>query len=52
MAKNCIYSNTSNNKARFLLGEKGSKSLICIGINPSTAEPNNLDNTLKLILRL
>jgi hypothetical protein len=28
------------------LGERGKKTLVCIGINPSTAEPDNLDNTL------
>lgn len=46
-----LYSTTKNNKARFFLGEKGEKTLICIGINPSTAEPNKLDNTLKNVRR-
>ena len=31
---------------RYVLGTRGKKPLICIGINPSTAEPYNLDNTL------
>ena len=31
---------------RFILGTRGKNPLICIGINPSTAEPDNLDNTL------
>lgn len=44
-----IYKNTNDNKARFLLGEHGNRILICIGINPSTAEPDNLDNTLKRV---
>jgi len=44
---NWIYSTGFNNAARYLLGEKGENSLLCIGINPSTAEPNNLDNTLR-----
>lgn len=46
---NWIYSHSSDNKNRFILGEQGSRSLICIGINPSTAEPNNLDNTLNTV---
>ena len=51
MSSNWIYSKTDDNKARFLLGEKGDKTLLCIGINPSTAEPDNLDNTLKNVKR-
>ncbi len=46
-----IYKNTPKNDARFLLGQSGVKTLICIGINPSTAEPNNLDNTLTSVRR-
>jgi len=46
-----IYSNTKNNDARFLLWEKGKKTLVCIWINPSTAEPNKLDNTLRTVKR-
>ncbi|MDO4458649.1 MAG: DUF1643 domain-containing protein [Clostridia bacterium] len=37
---------------RYILGTKGKKPLICIGINPSTAEPDNLDNTLKSVQRI
>ncbi len=42
-----IYENNNDNTERYVLGEKGQNMLACIGINPSTAEPNNLDNTLK-----
>lgn len=42
-----IYENNSDNSARFILGEIGKKTLICIGANPSTAEPGNLDGTTK-----
>jgi len=49
MKSHWLYSKTSDNKARFLLGEKGNKTLICIGINPSTAEPDNLDRTLTVV---
>lgn len=34
---------------RYILGTIGKKPLIAIGINPSTAEPENLDNTLKSV---
>lgn len=37
---------------RYVLGTRGKKPLICVGINPSTAEPGNLDNTLKSVERI
>ena len=37
---------------RYLLGTKGNRPLICVGINPSTAEPDHLDNTLKSVERI
>ena len=37
---------------RYVLGTRGKKPLICIGINPSTAEPDNLDPTLKSVERI
>ena len=37
---------------RYILGTRGEKPLICVGINPSTAEPNDLDNTLKSVERI
>ena len=37
---------------RYILGTKGARPLICIGINPSTASPDNLDNTLKSAQRI
>ena len=37
---------------RYILGTRGDNPLICIGINPSTAEPDNLDNTLKSVSRI
>ncbi len=45
-----IYINSDDNKYRFALGErKGSNLLICFGINPSTATPENLDLTMKMV---
>lgn len=37
---------------RYILGTRGSDPLICIGINPSTAAPDDLDNTLKSVARI
>lgn len=37
---------------RYILGTKGKNPLICIGINPSTAEPDHLDNTLASVQRI
>ena len=37
---------------RYLLGTRGKNPLICIGINPSTAVPGDLDNTLKSVQRI
>ena len=37
---------------RYILGTRGADPLICIGVNPSTAEPGNLDNTLKSVSRI
>ena len=37
---------------RYILGTRGEHPLICIGVNPSTAEPDRLDNTLKSVERI
>lgn len=37
---------------RYILGTRGKNPLICIGINPSTAQPDKLDNTLKSVERI
>lgn len=37
---------------RYILGTIGEKPLITIGINPSTAAPGDLDNTLKSVERI
>ena len=37
---------------RYILGTRGVNPLICIGINPSTAQPDDLDNTLKSVERI
>ena len=37
---------------RYILAKLGEDPIICVGINPSTAEPDNLDNTLKSVERV
>ena len=47
-----IYAPKFYSEYRYILGTRGKNPLICIGINPSTAEPDNLDNTLKSVERI
>ena len=47
-----IYAPNFYSEYRYILGTRGSNPLICIGINPSTARPDNLDNTLKSVQRI
>ena len=47
-----LYAPNFYSEYRYILGTRGQKPLICIGINPSTAEPDNLDNTLKSVERI
>ena len=37
---------------RYILGTRGERPLICVGVNPSTATPDHLDNTLKSVERV
>ena len=34
---------------RYILGERGERPIICVGVNPSTAEPDKLDRTMKRV---
>jgi hypothetical protein len=47
-----IYAPNFYSEYRYILGTRGKKPLICIGINPSTAKPDALDNTLKSVERI
>jgi len=47
-----LYAPNFYSEYRYILGTRGKRPLICIGINPSTAEPDNLDNTLKSVERI
>lgn len=47
-----LYQHNAANTVRYVLGEKNINMVACIGVNPSTAEPNTLDNTLKSVKRI
>ena len=47
-----LYAPNFYSEYRYILGTRGEKPLICIGINPSTAQPGDLDNTLKSVERI
>ena len=47
-----LYAPNFYSEYRYILGTRGKNPLICIGINPSTAEPDHLDNTLKSVERI
>lgn len=47
-----LYIPCAYGEYRYILGTKGKKPLICIGVNPSTAHPEALDNTLKSVERI
>ena len=46
-----LYEKNRDNSARYILGESGERPLVCVGINPSTAVPNDLDRTLTNVRR-
>ena len=47
-----IYDTNHDNTARYSLSPRGEKLLFCFGINPSTASPEKLDNTLRSVKRI
>ena len=47
-----LYAPNFYSEYRYILGTRGRNPLICIGINPSTAQPGDLDNTLKSVERI
>ena len=50
--KKWLYAPNFYSEYRYILGTRGGNPLICIGINPSTAQPGDLDNTLKSVERV
>ena len=47
-----LYQNNATDTARYILGERSENMVACIGVNPSTARPNALDNTLRSVKRI
>lgn len=47
-----IYVPDFYSEYRYILGTRGKRPLVAIGINPSTAAPDDLDNTLKSVERI
>ena len=47
-----LYAPNFYSEYRYILGPRGKNPLICIGVNPSTARPDALDNTLKSVERI
>ena len=47
-----LYAPAFYSEYRYILGTRGENPLICVGINPSTARPDALDNTLKSVQRI
>ena len=50
-----IYERDSGNNNRYALGqifEENGRTLICFGINPSTASPEQLDNTINKVIKI
>ena len=51
-SENWLYVPPTYREYRYILGTRGEKPLICVGVNPSTAAPGELDNTLKSVERV
>lgn len=50
-----IYEINKDNSVRFALGQifnPSGKTLLCFGINPSTACPESIDNTIRKIINI
>lgn len=47
-----IYTPSPDNSGRTLLGTKCAQPLVCVGVNPSTAAPGDLDPTVATVARV
>ena len=47
-----LYVPNTYSEYRYILGTRGEKPLICVGITPSTAAPDALDPTLRSVQRI
>lgn len=48
--KATIYKNNTNNSERYVLGTEGVNPLVVIGLNPSTADENEPDPTIRKVM--
>ena len=51
-ASRWLYVPNTYGEYRYILGTRGERPLICVGVNPSTAAPGDLDPTLKSVERV
>ena len=51
-ASRWLYVPNTYGEYRYILGTRGERPLICVGVNPSTAAPGELDPTLKSVERV
>lgn len=51
-AERWLYVPNVYGEYRYILGTRGERPLICVGVNPSTAAPGDLDPTLKSVERV
>lgn len=51
-AERWLYVPNTYREYRYILATRGERPLICVGVNPSTAAPGDLDNTLKSVERV
>lgn len=47
-----IYQTSPDNSFRFSLGHCSKSPILCIGVNPSTASPENPDSTIRSVKRI
>lgn len=50
-----LYEKSSDDKYRYVLGniiDENGRTLVCLGINPSTATPESLDKTVDNVRRI
>ena len=48
--KEWIYVQSPTKEERYVLGKRGKNPIICFGINPSTASPEDLDKTMQTVI--
>lgn len=50
--KEWIYITGEDNQVRYALGYKGQRTIVCMGINPSTASPDHPDPTIGFVEKI